>query len=214
MMKRKCLFLILTVSLILFVSCNIRVNKSITIEDGDTVRSSLTTVNGNIRVGSECEIRGACRSVNGNIRIGDNSDVKSLQAVNGSIHLDEDVYVSGKIESVNGSVQCQMGVEIRGKIRTVNGRIELMKTRVRDDVTTYNGPILLADQSVIQGDVIVNEAKGSRRDRVRPLRIEIRDNSVVDGDIIVKDNARNVKVYLSGGGEVKGRIVNAELMEG
>jgi len=105
---------ILTIS-ILF-GCNLTVNQSIRVKDGEIRNTGLTTVNGNIDVGRECEIHGTCRAVNGSIEIGANSIVEDLQSVNGRIDVEENVHVRGNIASVNGSVYCKTGSKIDEEI--------------------------------------------------------------------------------------------------
>lgn len=211
-MKIRRLFCLPLVITVVISGCNLRINKSITVNDGRTVRGSQNTVNGNIYIGSDCKINGHCRSVNGVIRVGSDSRVKDLQAVNGSITVERDVLVKGKIESVNGSVSCDRGVEVYKGVTTVNGSIDLENTMVERHISTYNGDITLSDESTVRGDITVKKSKGRSRRR-RRLTIEIKEDSVVEGDIIVKDRNMDVKVILSQGGRVEGRIKNAEVIE-
>jgi DUF4097 and DUF4098 domain-containing protein YvlB len=211
-MRIRRLFCLLLVITIVVSGCNLRINKSITVDDGRTVRGSQNTVNGSIYIGSDCKINGNCRSVNGVIRVGSDSRVKDLQAVNGKITVERNVLVKGKIESVNGSVSCDQGVEVYKGVTTVNGSIDLESTMVEQDLNTYNGDITLSDESTVRGDIVVKKSKGRSRRR-RRLTIEITEDSVVEGDIIVKDRTMDVKVILSQGGRVEGRIKNAEVIE-
>lgn len=211
-MKSLCFFTLLFLSLIILSGCNLSVNKSIVIDDGDKVHGSRNTVNGNIYVGSDCRIDGDLRSVNGGIEIGSHSKVQDLQAVNGRIEVGRETMVRGSIESVNGSVTCDRGVEIQGRLTTVNGNIDLENTIVEHDIKTYNGDITLSDESIVRGDIIIKRSKGSSR-RHRLLKIEITNGSVVEGDIIVGDRWLDVKVYLSDGGKVRGRVRDADVIE-
>ena len=87
----------------------------------------------------------------------------------------------------------------------------MKRTSVEEDLTTYNGNIELLENTVVSGDVIVKEKHGSNSD-YHELKIEI-DKSVVEGDLINKDPDTQVQVFLSNGGKVKGRIINAKVME-
>lgn len=203
-----CLLLIITLSIL---GCNSSVNRSIHIRNGETVHHSLNSVNGSVIVGSDCVIKGNCRSVNGRIEVGRNSRVGDLQTVNGRISVESNVEVDGDIESINGSVSCDPGVKIRGKIASINGSIDLDSTEVRRDLVTYNGPITLSNNSVVQRDIIIKDSK-SRSDSRRPLKIRIEDGSIVEGDIIVRDEDKKVEVYLSDGGKIMGRIERAEVI--
>jgi len=204
--------ILLTVLIAGLAGCNVRVNKSVTIDDGEVVYGGRNSVNGNVFIGEDCRVEGSCRSVNGVIEVGENSRVEDLQAVNGRITIDRDVIVDGDVNSVNGPVRCSRGVEIYGDLTTVNGDIDVDGTLVRRNMVTYNGDILMTDRSIVQGDVIVKENKG-RSDRPRTLDIEITEESVVEGDIIVRDEDIRVRVYLSDGGRVEGRVRNAEVIE-
>jgi DUF4097 and DUF4098 domain-containing protein YvlB len=197
---------------VILLGCNLKVNKSIYIEDGARIGSSQNTVNGSVHIGSDCVVDGSCRSVNGVIEVGDGSEVSDLQAVNGYIELDRSVIVRGDVETVNGPIRSARGVEVRGDLSSVNGDIDLDRTVVERKVTTYNGDILLTDRSVVRGDVVVKRNRG-RSHRRRPLIIEITEDSVVEGDVVVKDPDIEVKVILSDGGRVEGRVRNAELVE-
>ena len=211
-MKRFFLFLSIVLLLLLVFGCNAKVNKSIYIEDGDKVRGNQMSVNGSVTIGSDCEVKGSCKSVNGSVTVGDNSKVRGLQSVNGSVRVGENSKVHGSIQSVNGGIVCESGVMIRGDISSVNGNLELTNTRVRDDLSTYNGNIRLSAHSVIGGDIKVKEGKGNN-DRKRKVRIDVGDGSVVEGDVRVRGKNIQVTVYLSGGGEVKGDIVNAKVVK-
>ncbi len=209
-MKRIILFkTVLTILLV--VNCNIGVNRTIYIDDGETVRGSQNTVNGSIIIGSDCEVGGDCRSVNGDIEVGENSNVRSLQAVNGRIYLDRKVTVNGDVDAVNMRVQSNSGVRIEGDVLTVNGDIELDDTSVRRNVSTYNGDIILSNRTRIKGDIIVKRNRGDHDQKSR-LTIEIADGSVVEGDIIVRDRDIDVTVYLINGGKVEGKIEDAEVI--
>ncbi|MFQ5629639.1 MAG: hypothetical protein ACE5I1_12820 [bacterium] len=203
---------IIALVLLNLAACNVSVNRSIEIDDGETVSSSLNTVNGNILIGNECVVKGSSRTVNGRIEVGRNSEVDELQCVNGSIRLGKEVHVLGDIETVNGSVSCDPGVKIDGEINSINGSVDLENTTVRRDLTTYNGSITLLDESIIDGDIVIEENKGSSSHR-RRLKIRITENSVVKGDIDVRDDDIEVIVYLSKGGKVNGKIKNAEVVE-
>jgi len=71
-------------------------------------------------------------------------------------------------------------------VNTVNGSIDLEKTKVQHDISTYNGDITLTDNSLVEGDIFIKKNKG-RSDRIRRLKIKIEGGSIIEGDIIVKD---------------------------
>ncbi len=197
---------------ILLTACNLEINKTIRIEDGSVETSSLNSVNGGIIIGRDCEIQGDCRAVNGAIEVGENSTVKDLQSVNGSISLASGVIVNGDISAVNGSINALNRSRIEGEITTINGSIELFETFVKSDLSTRNGNITIRDSSRVGGDIIIGEANGQSK-KHRHIDININNNSVVKGGVIVEDAHVSVRVYLTNGGQVLGKIVNAELIE-
>lgn len=203
------LLILLTVGII---SCEgVSVNKSIQIEDGETVRNDLSSVNGNITIGDNCKVLGDCNSVNGAAEMGEDSQVDGISTVNGSISVGKNSVVHEDLESVNGSITCEAGVKVRGEINSINGSIELFNTEVENNITTMNGSISLNDQTLVMGNIEV-EVKGKILSGNPKVKIHIRDHSVVEGDIIGDEDAI-VEVYLEKGSEVKGKIRNAQLVE-
>ncbi len=215
---------------LLVTGCNVGVNRSIRIRDGETVTHGPSTVNGSITIGNNCTVRGDCDTVNGRIRVGDHCEVRSLHTVNlgigvgndttvdgsigtvnGSITCSEGVKVDDDVSTVNGSIRCEKGVEILGSVSNVNGDHFLIDTVVKGDLVTHTGDITLQDNSVVEGDVIIKKSS-SFFGRPRHLDIRISGNSEVKGDIIVKDDDLKVKVFLSGGGKILGRITDAEVV--
>lgn len=209
--KQKSLWLILGLAVILFYGCDVSVNRSIYVRDGEH-SGGQTSVNGSIHVGSRCQVDGNCRTVNGSIQVGDDSRVRGLDTVNGRISIAARVVVDGNAKTVNGAINCGSGSKIHGRLTTVNGRIELKNTEVDEEVSTVNGNILLLAKSLVHGDIVI---KGSHGHFFDPQRLEIRisDGSRVEGGIIVRDSDVEVKVYLSKDSTVKGEIRNAQVIK-
>ncbi len=218
---------ILIVSLV-FSGCNVSVNRTIRIADGETVEHGPKTVNGSIFIGNHCKILGASSTVNGKISVGDNCRVEDLETVNSGISIGKGTVVEGNVSTVNGSITCSGEVSIDGKISTINGsitcgpkvtisreisningRIQLTSTIVKNDITTHNGGITLLENSEVGGDIIIRESHGSHRKR--NLIVRISGGSVVKGDIINNDDDMKVDIILEGGGKVEGKIKNAQL---
>ena len=202
--------------LILFVvgiiSCEgVSVNKSIHIEDGETVQNDLSSVNGNVTVGDRCKVMGDCNSVNGAVRIGRDSEVDEISTVNGSILVGENTIIKEDLESVNGSITCERGVKVLDGINTVNGSIDLYSTEVEKNITTVNGSVNLSDRTLVMGNIEI-EGKSKVLSGGRRVKIFIRGNSIVEGDIISGEDI-TVQVYLEKGSEIRGEIGNAELIE-
>ena len=232
-MRKKYLYFVVfsLAAFLVMPGCNVSVNKSIHIDDGETVDNSQSTVNGSIYIGSDCKVKGSCNTVNGKIKVGSNSEVRSLKTVNMGITIGEDSYVDGNASTVNGSINCKAGVKIdgsattvngsikcdsgakiNGDATTVNGKIELKKTVVKEDIRTHNGDITLMNESIVYGDIVIRRSHNITR-RHRRLKISIAEGSIVKGDIINKDDDIDVKVYLTGGGKVIGKIRGAELIK-
>jgi predicted acyltransferase (DUF342 family) len=197
---------------ILFSGCNLAINHSYGLRDGGILRSGKTVVNGSVHVGSDCKVEGICRSINGTIGIGENSKVESLQSINGGITLEKDVTVHGNVTAVNGSVACMPNTTVQGIVTAINGSIELNNADVERDLKIYNGDISLRNDSMVHGDIIVGRNRG-KSDRIINIRIEIADGSVVEGDVLVEEKDAEVEVILRGNGKVKGRVRGAEVIE-
>jgi len=211
MRKQKNILFFLVLSCILFSGCDVSVNRSVYVHDGENSHG-LTSVNGSIHVGSRCHVEGGCRTVNGSIQVGDDSKVSDLDTVNGRISLAARVAVDGNAKTVNGSITCGRGSKIHGRLGTVNGRIELNNTEVDEDLSTVNGDISLLAKSLIHGDIVIKGSHGNFFDH-RHLEIRISEGSLVEGGIIVRDEDIEVKVYLSKDSAVRGEITNAQVIK-
>jgi hypothetical protein len=204
--------LIFPALLLLIAACNLEINKTIRIEDGTVKNSSLNSVNGGIIIGRNCQIKGDSRAVNGAIEVGENSEVRDLQSVNGNVSIARNVTVNGSVGAINGSIQTEAGVKVEKDVTTMNGSIEIFETYVKEDLSTRNGNITIRDSSRIGGDIVIGQANGQSK-KHRHIDINITNNSIVEGGVIVEDDHVTVRVYLSNGGQVQGKIINAELIE-
>jgi DUF4097 and DUF4098 domain-containing protein YvlB len=187
------------------------VNRSISIGDGESVASGLSSVNGSIRIGSGAEVHGTSRSVNGSIAVRSEARVGHLDTVNGSIRLADGVVVAGDVSSVNGSVVAT-GAEIGGDVTTVNGSLELRATTVTGSLETHNGRVTLESGSRLMGHLVIRGSRGFRRERERPLEIHLRGGSVIEGDLRSEPGARPVRVYLDSASRILGSTAGAELI--
>ncbi|MBN2416686.1 hypothetical protein JXO52_12640 [bacterium] len=194
----------------LFASgCNMAINRSVHVDDGEKVGHGYNAINGNVTIGNDCSVKGDCRSVNGSIRIGTNTHTGALQSVNGSIRIGSESVIHGSIASVNGPVDCGDGVVVQRDLDTVNGDVELVNTRVERDLTTYNGDVTLRRGSVVEGDIVIKEPKGSSNHK--EITIRLADASVVKGDVINRSRDVTVNLILSGNSEVKGNTRRVEV---
>lgn len=202
--------------IVLLLGCNVSVNKSVDVPDGSKTHHGYTTVNGSIRIGSDCAIRGVCRSVNGSIEVGSRSTVRKIQSVNGGIRVMEGVKIREAVEAVNGGVEMDKGCEV-ADVKTINGSVRLDSVAVTGDITTYNGNIALDNGSMVKGDIHIKKRKHGQhhadQNREEKLIIEIMNRSSVEGDILVYDPEQKVDVILSGGGKVKGKIEKANVIQ-
>lgn len=211
-MQRKCIVPWLLLATLCLSHCQVTVNQTIYIEDGQKTRTDHNTINGNIVIGSGCLVEGSCRTVNGSIEVGENSEVYELQTVNGSIRLEHDVKIQGDVQSINGPIRSRRGTRIDGRVSSLNSLVELEGTTVRRDLATVSGDVILADTSIVHGDVVI-KGGWSHSDTPRRLKIHITNHSVVEGDIVVRSENKKVTVYLAGGGTVKGQIHGAETIQ-
>ena len=205
------------VSLLLALPAHASVNKSITIDAGES-SDGASTVNGKISVGAGATVTGDVTSVNGSIRIDEGATVadaetvngglrvadkvrsQSLSTVNGSIKVASDVTVHCAVTAVNGKITIGGGSKVANDLGNVNGEIELEGSEVGGDVSTVSGDIELADGAVIMGDLIVEEPGGWNGNKRMP-RVVIGPGSRVEGIIRLE---REVKLYISESAEVGG----------
>jgi hypothetical protein len=203
-------YIILIIFLLMFGGCGIHVNKNVAVADG-TSSSGYSSVNGNIKIGVQCNISGGCKTVNGNIVIGENTRVGDLQTVNGYVKLYREVKVDGDAETINGYIRCAQGVEVEGTLSTINGNITCSGTEISRDIKTCNGNIDLDKNSTVSGSVIIMGT--SSTEPVKTIYIRLSGQSVIKGDILVKDSNRKVKVVLSDSSMVEGKVFDAELVK-
>ena len=196
------------------------VNKSVKIGAGETA-GEASSINGSVTVGEEAVVNGEVSTVNGKIRIQDNARVEDISTVNGavrigagvssenvstvngSIRVDESSTIDGYIEAVNGSIGVEKGTTIDRDVSNVNGNIELTGSQIGGDLSTVNGDVVLADGTVLRGDLIVEKPGGwnwSWKKR-KPPTVIIGPGSRVLGNIRLE---REVELFISDSAEVGG----------
>lgn len=159
--------------------CDVSVNEDIVVSADGTARGSQATVNGNIIVNEQAVTKGHLKSVNGNIQIRDGAQVADIMSVNGAITIgknasvgnidgvnsatecEKNAKVDGNIKLVNGRIRVHEGAVVAGDVKTVNGPIRLVGATVEGDVNNYNGGIVITDNSLVKGNVIVSRPKGN-----------------------------------------------------
>jgi predicted acyltransferase (DUF342 family) len=81
-------------------------------------------------------------------------------------------------------------------------------TFAKKNVNIYNGNITLYGNTVVSGDIIIEDNFNSSQGHPK-VDIKITDNSIVEGNIRVDNERIDVTVYLSNGGKVEGHIDGA-----
>lgn len=193
-------------------ACDVGLNRSVTVPDGEKRSKSINVVNGNITLGRDVTMRGSCRTVNGNITIGNGSRVSTLESVNGSIRIGENVTVDDQVRSINGPIEGERGATFEDDIQSINGPILLVAAKALRDIRTFNGPVTLEEGTTVRGNIIVERTK-SQHDRDKPLLIRITGDSVLEGDVVVDDPNQRVRIVLSAGGRVNGKVSRAEVIQ-
>lgn len=178
------------------------VNGSITVGETATVTGNLKTVNGTIRIDAGAIVKKAS-TINGGLKLGDNGKAEALNTVNGSIRVGEGATVDGEVEAVNGRITVEKGALINEDVGNVNGEIDLNGAEIGGNLSTVSGDINLADQSVVKGDIIVEEPGGwnSNKEKTRMPRVVIGPGSRVEGTIVLE---RKVGLFISESAEVGG----------
>lgn len=209
-------FVLFFSTLVLFITaCNLEVNKSVRLKNGEKHSDDIVTVNGSIITGKNCQVGGTCNSINGKIEIGEGSTVKDLQTVNGKIFIAENVTVEGEIEAINGNITIRSGSVVLKDISAVNGRIDITETHVKQDILVKNDDLFIRQNSIVEGNIFV-DSKGmmdSEKSQRRSITIKILDGSVVKGNLEVGDTGIQATVYLADGGKILGEVRNAEVID-
>ncbi|APF19833.1 DUF4097 family beta strand repeat-containing protein [Caldithrix abyssi] len=208
MMKYLILFLS---AMVLMVGCEAEVNESITIETNRNVDKDLYTINGDIIIGDHCVINGALKSINGRIEIGRESKVEDIKSINGQVKIAENSKVAESVTVINGAVTLKANAVVGQDVNTVNGSIRLVRARVLGNVFTVNGDVFLEDKALVVGSIVVKGKTGE--DEKRKVEIFLNDSSVVEGNIDgQKAENTQILVYLDGSSQIKGDVINAELV--
>lgn len=178
------------------------VNGSIQVGRNAVVDGSLETVNGGIRVDAGART-GRIRTVNGEVRLGDGVTASDVESVNGGIELGNEVTVDGGISVVNGGIELRRGSRVARDVSNVNGEIEVEGSDIGGSLSTVNGDVTLSGDTVLRGDLLVEEPQDdfwNRDERDRP-RIVIGPGVRVLGTIELE---RDVELYISESAQVGG----------
>jgi predicted acyltransferase (DUF342 family) len=185
------------------------VNGSISIGAGATIRGSVDTVNGTIRIDDNARVRDA-QTVNGSVRVGSGVTADDIGSVNGSIRVGENVTVNGEVSVVNGKISLGKGTSVANDVSNVNGEITVAGAEIGGDLTTVSGDVTLEDAATLRGNLIVEKPHGWGWNRgKRKPRIIIGPGSKVIGNI---ELAREVELFISESAEVGG--VSGEMSVG
>jgi hypothetical protein len=202
--------LLAVISFSLF-SCTASINETVYIQDGETKKGDVNSINGSIIIGNDCKVYGDCRAVNGRIEVGANSLVSNLQSINGSIKIERNTRITGSISAVNGRLYTAEGVRVDGGVSSINGNIDLTETIVAENVETVNGDIILTNGTVVEMDIIV-KGKSKWGDDKRQVDINLESGAQVKGNIEVEDQTISVTVYVSDNSKILGDVINAEII--
>jgi len=200
-------------------ACAFNLNKSIAVGDGQT-SGGESTVNGSIEVGRDAVVNGGLETVNGGIRVHDNARVERVETVNGAVRLADgvtardvssvngtiefgsEVSIDGKVSVVNGRIKLGTGSRVSNDVSNVNGEIEIEGSDIGGDLSTVNGDVTLSGDTVLRGDLVVEEPNDgwNRKDRRKP-KIVLGPGVRVLGQI---DLEQEVELFISEDAEVGG----------
>jgi DUF4097 and DUF4098 domain-containing protein YvlB len=200
------------IGFLLLVSCDVNINKDFKIEDHATVKNDLITVNGGIYVGAHCIVEGDLSTVNGPVELKNNTQVKaSIQTVNGAVTIYDNVKVSGNISTLNGEIDITNS-EIVGSISNISGDIQLVHVKSDGDVSTNFGDITVRSNSTISGSIRISD-NDEIPEKLRNVKITIRDSSIVQGDLINENREVIVLVFIEEGSSINGEIIDADKVD-
>jgi len=199
-------------------SKNIAENTDAPNKDFDTVNGSITvgshshvgdlsTVNGSVKIASDSQV-GEASTVNGSIVLAENVSVESTETVNGSIKLGKNCHVEEDAATVNGSVTAQSGCIIGGNFETVNGKLKAINTKIKGDIETVNGSVILLDGTSVD-DIVIRKPKSffNKSKKKKPV-VVLGKNVVIHGDL---EFERAVILYVHDSVDIDDDIENAEI---
>ena len=198
------------------------VNKDIDVGDGIETKGQ-STVNGSIWVGSDAVISGSLESVNGSIKVGDNTQLRDASVVNGEVTLGDGITaddvgsvngeirigknakISGDVSAVNGEIDLHTGSSVAHDVSNVNGEITIEGTEIGGNLSTVTGDILLTQDSVLRGDLIIEKPGsswgwGRDKERDKP-QIVIGPGTKIVGEIIAE---HEIELFVSNTAEIGG----------
>ncbi len=178
-MKILRLSLALPALVLLLAGCNI--NKNITVPAHAHWSSGSSTINGEITVGPGAVVNGELRTINGKISVAAGAQTGKLATINGGITLADAVH-SGELAAINGGISLGKNADVTGDVATVNGNIALCGAQVDGGLSFYNGTALLADGTVMQGNVTVKKPNGTEPSNHEP-RLIVGPHTTVTGTI-------------------------------
>lgn len=171
------------------------VNGSITVGRSAIVNGSLETVNGSITVDDGARI-GDAETVNGGVRLGDGVAADHVSSVNGTIRIGRNAVIDGAVSVVNGKISTGAGTRVTDHVSNVNGEIEIEGTEIGGDLSTVNGDVTLTDNSILQGNLVIERPGGwmwNRENRRKP-RVVIGPGTQVLGELRLE---REVELFIS-----------------
>jgi DUF4097 and DUF4098 domain-containing protein YvlB len=168
-----------------------KVNGSVSVPAGQTVRSA-STVNGSIEVGDKAHL-GSAETVNGSVTLGVESTASDVDTVNGAIRLGSGAQVSGNVEAVNGKLSVGSAAFVGGRLANVNGTIVIEKAHIKGKIETVNGDLTVGAGALVDGGIHYTKPKMSWN-MGRAPRVVIGPEAIVGGTLIFE---REVALYVS-----------------
>jgi hypothetical protein len=83
--KAKCLTAGILIGL--FCTCQLGLNRSISVKPNRNIKGSPKSINGNVKVGHHARIYGSCTSINGSVEVGRGAMTRGVLSVNGGVTL-------------------------------------------------------------------------------------------------------------------------------
>ncbi len=183
------------------------VNTSVHADDGQTY-GTLTTVNGNVRVGRRATADEA-RTVNGSVTLDDEARVGEVSTVNGGLDIAEGVPTERDARTVNGPIELGRRAHVGGDVATVSGDIEVTGAEIAGVIRTNNGDIDLTEGARVRGGIHVKETKGSgwRWGKDDPIKVHVCSSCVVEGELRFE---RPVELRVDAGAKI-GKVIGDDV---
>ncbi|MBC8376173.1 MAG: hypothetical protein H8E26_08995 [FCB group bacterium] len=183
--------------------------EEITVAEGTTYNSSITTTDIDVVVYPAARVIGDIETTSGDVHLSENSRVKRIITSSGNVFLDKGSKVDQTITTDGGTIRVREGATANGNVITETGDIRGTGAIFKKDVRNRHGDIMLKTGTYVKGNVeILNRGHG---DDLPPVEIYLGQGVYVKGKVTAQHVGDNVDLVMNGA-EVNGQINKVNVM--